>query len=59
LEAVIFDEATDLALEIAGQILVFQQDAAFLGLVPALDFALSLWGERRTADMLHFLPFQR
>ena len=37
---VVFDEGGDLGFEIAGQEVIFQQDAVLEGLVPALDFAL-------------------
>ena len=41
---VVLDEGLDLALEVAGQEVVFQQDAVFQGLVPALDLALLGFG---------------
>ena len=37
---VVVDEGLDLGFEIAGQKVVFQQDAILQGLVPALDLAL-------------------
>jgi hypothetical protein len=37
---VVVDERLDLRLEVAGQIVVFKQDAVRQGLVPALDLAL-------------------
>ena len=37
---VVVDEGGNLSFEIAGQEVMFQQDAVFEGLVPALDFAL-------------------
>ena len=37
---VVVDEGRDLGFEIAGQEVIFQQDAVLEGLVPALDFAL-------------------
>lgn len=37
---VMLDEGVDLLPEIAGQIVVFQQDAVLQGLMPALDLAL-------------------
>ena len=52
---VVFDERLDLGLKIAGQEVVFQQDAVFRGLVPALDLALRLGMERRTAHVAHAL----
>ena len=39
---VMIDEGFDLSLEIAGQEVVFQQDAVLQGLMPTLDFALGL-----------------
>ena len=39
---VVGDERRDLGFEIAGQEVVFQQDAVLEGLVPALDLALGL-----------------
>jgi hypothetical protein len=39
---IVLDEGLDLRLEVAGQEVVFQQDAVFQGLVPALDLALGL-----------------
>jgi hypothetical protein len=42
LVVVVLDEGLDLGLEVAGQEVVFQQDAVLQGLVPALDLALGL-----------------
>ena len=42
----------DLAFEIAGQVIVLQQDAILEGLMPALDLALGLRVIRGAADML-------
>ena len=39
---VVLDEGFDLGFEIAGQEVVFEQDAVLEGLVPALDLALGL-----------------
>ena len=39
---VMLDEGSDLGLKIAGQEVVFEQDAVLQGLVPALDLALGL-----------------
>jgi len=39
---VVLDEASDVGFEIAGQIVVFKQDAVLQGLMPALDLALGL-----------------
>ena len=45
---VILDECIDLLFKVAGQIIVFQKDAVFHGLVPSLDFTLSLVMEQLT-----------
>ena len=39
---VVIDKGRDLRLEIARQVVVFQQDAVLEGLVPAFDLALGL-----------------
>ena len=39
---VVIDEGPDLAFEIAGQIVVFQQNPVLHGLMPTLDLALGL-----------------
>ena len=39
---VVLDEGADLGLKIAGQEVVFQEDAVLQGLMPALDLALGL-----------------
>ncbi len=57
LVVVIIDKFPDLAFEIAGKIVVFQQYAVLHRLMPAFDFALGLWMERSTTDMVHILPF--
>jgi hypothetical protein len=48
---VVFDERFDLRFQIAGEVIILQQDAVFQGLVPALDLALRLRVERCTANM--------
>src|SRR5271154_1035478 len=48
---IIGDEGLDLGLEIARQVVVFQQNAVFEGLVPALDLALGHRMIRRTTDV--------
>ena len=48
---VVFDERFDLCFQIAGEVIIFQQDAVFEGLVPPLDLALRLRVERCTANM--------
>ena len=50
---VVGDEGGDLGFEIAGQIVVLQQDAVLERLMPALDLALGLRLEGRAADMTH------
>ena len=50
---VMLDEGLDLLLKITGQEVVLQQDAILQGLMPALDLALSLRMERRTAHVAH------
>jgi len=52
---VVVDERVDLALQIAGQIIVFQKNSVFHGLVPSLDFALGLRVVWRTAYVIHAL----
>ena len=54
---VVLDERLDPGFEIAGQEVVFEQDAVLEGLVPALDLALGLGMERSAADMAHTLRF--
>ena len=57
---IVADERLDLRLEVAGQIVVFQQDAVFEGLVLALDLSLGLRMVGCPADMghaLHVEPF--
>ena len=39
---IVLDEGLDLGFEVAGQEVVFEQDAVFEGLAPALDLALGL-----------------
>ena len=51
---VALDESPDAGLEIAGQIVVLQQDAVLQRLVPALDLALGLRMMRRAADVIRF-----
>ena len=54
----VFDEGVNLLLEIARQIVIFQQDAVLEGLMPALKLALGLGVIRRASDMVHLLIFQ-
>ena len=51
---VVLDEGRDLAFEIAGQVVMLEQDAVLERLMPALDLALGLWvirGAPRTCSM--------
>ena len=48
---VVIDEGIDLSLEIAGQIVVLEQDAILQRLVPARDLALGLRMERSAPDV--------
>ena len=52
LVVVMIDEGIDLSLEIAGQIVILEQDAVLQRLVPAFDLALGLGMEGRATDML-------
>ena len=54
---VVLHEGLDLGFEVAGQEVVFQQDAVLHGLVPALDLALRLGMEGRAANMAHLVGF--
>ena len=53
LVVVMLDERLDLGLKVAGQEVVFQEDAVFQGLVPAFDLALGLRVHRGAAHMAH------
>lgn len=44
LVVVVIDEGPDPTFEIAGQVIVFQQNTVLHGLVPAFDFTLRLMG---------------
>lgn len=50
------DEILDFGFQVAGQEIVFQQEAVFQSLVPALDLALGLGGERRGHGLCPCLP---
>ncbi len=52
---VVLDEVGDGAFEIAGQVVVFEQDAALQRVVPALDLALGHRVIGLAAGMLHAL----
>ena len=49
---VVLDEGRDLAFEIAGLVVVLEQDAVLERLMPALDLALGLRMERRSASTI-------
>jgi len=55
---IVVDERFDLSFEVSGEEVVFEQDAVFKGLVPALDFALGLRMIGRAAHMFHFSVFE-
>jgi hypothetical protein len=55
---VMVDKALDFGFQVAGQEIVFQQDAVLQGLVPTLDLALGLGVVWRAADVVHALVFQ-
>jgi hypothetical protein len=50
---VLIDEGVDLGLEVAGQIIVFQQEAVLERLMPAFDLALCLRMAWRATHMIH------
>jgi len=52
---VILDEGLDLGLKVAGQVVIFQQDAVLHGLMPAFYLSLRLGMKRRSAHMAHLL----
>ena len=49
---VVLDEGFDMRFEIAGQIIILQQDLVFECLMPALDFTLRLGMAWRAADVI-------
>src|SRR6476469_3230330 len=55
---VVLDEGRDLPFEVAGQIVVFEQDAVLESLMPALDLALGLGMIGRAANVLHALAVE-
>ena len=60
--SVVGDEVADLLFEIAGQVVVLDQDAVLECLVPAFNLALGLGVQRRPANMAHALvmePFRQ
>jgi len=58
LVVVVIDESPNLACEVPGKIVVFQQDPVLHGLMPPFDFALGLRMEWRSANMAHFVVVQ-
>src|SRR5271167_1425676 len=56
---IMLDEGVDLLLEIAGQIIVVEQNAVLQGLMPTLDLSLGLWMIRGAAYVLHVLVRRR
>jgi hypothetical protein len=55
---VVADEVAELSFQIAGQIVVFEQDAVLERLVPTLDLALGLGMVRRAMNLLDLLILQ-
>ena len=55
---VVRDKCADAGLEVARQILVFQQDTVLQGLMPALDFALGLRMVWCNAEVIHALTLE-
>ena len=49
---IVFDESADLPFEIAGQVIIVEQDSVLQGLVPALDLSLGLRVIRCPTHML-------
>ena len=52
---VVVDEGGDGGFKLPFEEVVFQQDLVLQGLMPSLDFALSLWMHRRAANVFHAL----
>lgn len=52
------DEAFDLGFQVAGEEVVFQQDAVFQRLMPTFDFSLGLGMIWRTPNMGHAIVFR-
>ena len=53
----VLDDRVNLLPEIARQIVIFQQNSVFEGLISALNLALGLGMIRRAVDMVHLLTF--
>ena len=54
---VVIDKDTDLLLQIARQVVVFEENAVLHGLVPAFDFTLRLRMEWSAANVFHLFLF--
>ena len=50
---VVLDKCLDLSFQVAGQIVIFQQDPVLQGLVPSLDLTLGLRVVGSATDMVH------
>ena len=55
---VVGDEGVDLGFEVAGQVVVFEQDAVLQRLVPALDLALGHGVIGSAANVTHVLAVE-
>ena len=55
---VVGDKGADLRLQVAGQIVVFEEDAVLERLMPALDLSLCLGMLGRAPDVLHSLSVE-
>ena len=58
LMVVMIHKGFDVSFKITGQEVIFEQDAVFQGLMPALDLALGLWVIGRTTRMFHAFVLQ-
>ena len=58
LVVIVIDEGLDLTFEIAGQVIVFQQNTVLHTLMPPFDFSLGLRVKRCAPNMRHVLTFQ-
>ena len=54
---VVIDKDTNLLLQVAWQVVVFQENTVLHGLVPSFDLTLSLRMEWSAANVFHFLLF--
>ena len=57
LMVIMLDERFDLAFQIAGQEVIFEEDTVLQSLVPALDLTLRLRMQRCAAHMAHLVGF--